>query len=183
MCFVFYLKKNRVVIRATRDILFAGYIVTRFLYVDRGKNRGLDYESRYRSPLPLISILQPIIVIIIFHHFKITTGLAMDLSIDLSDPPLMIFIEHCFIDQRVYKSGLVNCLSSWNMCIWLKNVCNIHDSIARNKSIRDKKIHENVVRVLNVLIRIYQRILSKRSRLKSWFNVPWAVTRISLSLV
>ena len=116
---ILFEKKNRLVIPATRDTLLRTrvrlYIVTRFLYVDRGKNRGLDYESRYRSRLPLISILQPIIVIIgtsryfpplenITPYIVSTSRLSSnDLSIDLSDPLLTVFIEHCFIDQGVYN--------------------------------------------------------------------------------
>lgn len=132
----FIWEKNRLVIPATRDTLLElvfGYIVTRFLYVDRGKNRGLDYESRYRSRLPFISILQPIIVIIgtsryfpplenITPYIVSTSRLSSnDLSIDLSDPLLTVFIEHCFIDQGVYnRDWLIAysreiCASDWKM--------------------------------------------------------------------
>lgn len=133
----FIWKKNRLVIPATRDTLLRTrvrlYIVTRFLYVDRGKNRGLDYESRYRSRLPFISILQPIIVIIgtsryfpplenITPYIVSTSRLSSnDLSIDLSDPLLTVFIEHCFIDQGVYNPDWLIaysreiCASDWKM--------------------------------------------------------------------
>lgn len=134
---ILFEKKNRLVIPATRDTLLRTrvrlYIVTRFLYVDRGKNRGLDYESRYRSRLPLISILQPIIVIIgtsryfpplenITPYIVSTSRLSSnDLSIDLSDPLLTVFIEHCFIDQGVYNPDWLIaysreiCASDWKM--------------------------------------------------------------------